>query len=401
MSIIGKARRTVGEWVLPALPKKLRERIISPQYSWNHIDMLPVARVKKSRVGLLIAPANFASQAFYWARAAETLPGVSARNLVFGYNEAGVHRKPDVAVKQSVGWYSRIWARRQRRQIFRNFTHVIYEAERPILSSLYGTDILAEVKDLQDHGIKIAMLSHGSDTRTPSEHVRTHSHSPFQGDLDGLTAALERNTATNRAVLDALEVPKFVSTPDLLNYVPDAQWIPTLTDPAKWTALPPTRLGERKLVVLHVPSRSALKGTRYVRKAMERLQDEGLIDYIEAEKVPYEEMPDLVAKADLVVDQLSMGLYGVASVEAMLAGRLVVAEAGDYIRSHIRKETGWDLPIIEANPDTIYEVVKEVAKTPENYQQRAVDGRRFAEEVHSDRYAAQVLSGFLLGDSQL
>lgn len=280
----------------------------------------------------------------------------------------------------------------------RNFTHVIYEAERSILPSLYGADIVAEIKDLQEHGIKVAMLSHGSDTRTPSEHVKTHPYSPFRGDLDGLTGALERNTAANRAVLEALEIPKFVSTPDLLNYVPDGRWLPTLTDPAKWASLPPARLGERKLVVLHVPSRSALKGTQHVRKAMRALQEEGLIEYLEAENVPYEEMPTLVGEADLVIDQLSMGLYGVASVEAMLAGRLVVAEAGRYIRRHIREETGWELPIIEANPDTIYEVVKEVALNPAEYRERALDGRKFVEEVHCDRYAANVLRGFLVGN---
>lgn len=396
MKPIGKRIKSIAEWVLPALPRRPRELLVPPRYSWNHKDMLQVARVENAEVGLLIAPANYASQAYYWARAAETLPGVKAQNLVFGYNPGGANRKSDVAVKSNVGWYSRIWAQRQRRHILSNFTHVIYEAEREILPALYGSDLLAEIQDLQDKGIKVAMLSHGSDTRTPSEHVKTHPHSPFREDLDGLTAALEQTTATNRAVLEALDVPKFVSTPDLLNYVPNARWLPTLTDPQKWIALPPAQLGQRKLVVLHVPSLSALKGTSYVREAMSRLQDEGLVEYIEAENVPYEDMPELVGRADLVIDQMSMGEYGVAAVEAMLGGRLVVAEVGEFVRRHIREETGWDLPIIDANPDTIYEVVKGIANSPEDYLYLTVEGRQFAQAVHSGGCVAEVLRDFLI-----
>lgn len=397
MNLLGRVRRNIAEWVLPAIPRRIRERIVPPRYSWNHRDLLQVARTSKSEVALLIAPANYASQAFYWARAAETLPGVKARNLVAGYSQTGLNRRPDFAVRANVMMSSRIWARRQRHQILSNFTHVMYEAGRPILPALYGGDIRAEIQDLEANGISVSMLSHGSDARTPSEHVRTHPYSPFRGDLDGLTDILERNTVRNRAVLDDLKVPKFVSTPDLLNYVPGARWLPTLTDPAKWAALPPTQLGRRKLVVLHVPSRSALKGTQHVRKAMSRLRDEGIIDYVEAENVPYENMPNLVGSSDLVVDQVSMGLYGVSSVEAMLAGRLVVAEAGPYIRHHVREETGWELPIIEANQETLYEVVKDVALNPQNYTQRVIDGREFAQEVHSQNRAAEVLRDFLLG----
>lgn len=357
--------------------------------------MLPIARLKKGEARLLIAPANFASQAYYWARAAETLPGVAAQNLTFGYKPEGLSIRPDVAVESSVGWYSRAWALRQRRQILRSFTHVIYEAERSILPSLYDSDVLAEVQDLQDHGISVAMLSHGSDIRTPSEHVATEPYSPFNNDLDGLTAALEKGTAQRRALLAELQVPKFVSTPDLLRYLPEASWLPTLTDTTRWLQLPPSNLGAHKLRVLHVPSSSALKGTAHIRPAMQRLQEEGIIEYTELRGIPYEEMPTRVSGADLVIDQVSMGLYGVASVEAMLGGRLVVAQAGEFIRSKIRELTGWDLPIIEANPDNLEQVVRDVANNPQTYADRISTGREFALAVHSQKRAADTLRPFL------
>ena len=394
------ARRVASEYVASLLPYPIRWRLTGRQYAWNFFQMRPIAKAGDGDVRLLIAPVNWASQAYYWARAAETLPRVSACNMVFGHTPSGVTVAPDVAVDKQVGRYSRAWALRQRKEILNNFTHVIYEAEYPILPSLYGEDVVAEINDLQSHGIQVAMLSHGSDVRTPSEHVETEPYSPFRGPLDGLTEALETGTALRRGALNQVNAPKYVSTPDLLRYVPQAAWLPTLTDPARWVDLPAPRLGEHKLRVLHVPSCSALKGTAHIRPAMERLQDQGLIEYTELEGVPYQEMPERIAEADLVIDQVSMGLYGVASVEAMLAGRPVVAQAGDFIRQQVKERTGWDLPIIEATPDTIQQVVADIAQDPAAYSQVAQEGRKFALEVHSQKRAAEALRPFLLPRAQ-
>ncbi|MBD8022242.1 glycosyltransferase family protein [Microbacterium gallinarum] len=394
---VSNVRTEISARMAPALPAALRRRLVPAEYSWSYADLRPVARAKPGNTRLLIARANFASQGYYWARAAETLPGVSAVNLAFGWAPEIAHIKPDVAVKGNVGRHSHLWARKQRKAILRGFTHVLYEAERPLLPTLYDGDLVAEINDLQDHGIAIAMVSHGSDTRVPSRHVELEPYSPFVDPLGGLTANLETSTRLNHQALDALGLPTYVSTPDLLLYRPEATWLPTLTDPQRWERLPASAFGTRTPVVLHVPSRSALKGTAAISPAMRRLEHLGLIHYVEAERVPYEDMPTMIARADIVIDQLSMALYGVASVEAMLAGRIVVAQAGQHIRTHIARETGWDLPIVEANPATISDVVEDIATHPGHYRDRIEQGRRFAREVHSDAAAAAALEPFLLG----
>ena len=388
--------RVAGEYALAVTPQRVREKVVDPRYSWSLADMRPVARGAGSAVSLLIAPANFASQSYHWARAAETLPGVSAQSLEFVQPGTRMSTPADVSVPATVARYSRAWALKQRRAILKGFTHVLYEAELPILPSLYGEDLGAEIRDLESHGVRVGMVSHGSDIRTPSTHVRLHRDSPFQEPLGGLTAALEAKAGPNREILSEFPGPTFVSTPDLLEYAPGASWLPTLTEPSRWTELPPAQLGRRRLQVLHVPSHSALKGTAFISPAMHELQRQGLIDYVEAERVPREEMPALVAKADLVIDQVSMGLYGIASVEAMLAGRLAVAQAGPYIRERIKSQTGWDLPIIEAGPKDIGQVVAEVAANPAAHAGRLDAGRAFALDVHSQGLAASVLRPFLL-----
>lgn len=398
MASMSQLRNEVVARVAPALPRKLREKLVPQVYSWSYADLkiIATAQGQAAKTRLLIAPANYASQAHYWARAAETLPGVFAQNLAYGHSPSTIVLKPDVVAHANAGKYSKLWAQKQRKAILRDFTHVLYEAERPILGGFYGGDVIAEISDLQKHGIKVAMLSHGSDVRTPSRHVEIERFSPFVEPLNGLTESLEIRTAQNHRVLEAFDVPKYVSTPDLLDYLPEATWLPTLTDAARWEQLAATSLGQRTPVVLHVPSRSALKGTVSIRSAMRRLEAEGLIEYLEAEGVPYNDMPGMIERADIVIDQVSMGLYGIASIEAMLAGRLVVAQAGDRIREHIQRETGRELPIIEANPDTLYDVVKDVAQSPTEYEERVGYGREFARDVHSPERVAKKLAPFLL-----
>lgn len=395
MGFARNVRTEITARVVPALPRALRRRLVPEEYAWSAAELKPIARAKPATTRLLIARANFASQGYYWARAAETLPDVSAVNLAFGWAASVAQIQPDVAVSSNVGRHSHVWARRQREAILRGFTHVLYEAERPLLSALYGGDLVAEITDLRNHGIRVAMVSHGSDTRIPSRHVQLEPYSPFTEALGGMTANLETSTRLNHEALDALALPTYVSTPDLLLYRPEATWLPTLTDPHRWEGLPLPALGSRTPVVVHVPSRSALKGTSAISPAMRRLADEGIIEYVEAERIPYENMPAMIARADIVIDQVRMALYGIASVEAMLAGRVVVAQVGAHIRDYLARTTGWDLPIVEANPDTIYDVVKSIATDPAAYRTHAEQGRQFSRAIHSPDAAAQALAPFL------
>lgn len=392
--------RVTAEHALAWLPASLRTRIVGERYSWDRDDLNCVARAAKGEKRLLIGPANSASQGVYWANAARSLEGVEAQSLAFVRPGLSFTKDPDFAVPGTVGWYSRAWAARQRRAIIDTFTHILYESELPIIPGLYGDDIRSEIQDLCEHGIKVAMVAHGSDVRTPSQHVTIERFSPFSESLDGLTDVLEKKTTKNRAILDSLDVPKYVSTLDLLSYVPEARWLPILTDPKRWTALPFPGLGSHKLRVLHAPSRPELKGTPAIREAMGSLVDAGLIEYQELTNVRYEEMPARISWADVVIDQLAIGPYGVTGVEAMLAGRVVVAQAGDFVRSEIVERTGRDLPILEANPETIETVVRSIALEPTSYAEVARESRSFALDVHSVKRAAEALRPFLFSEAQ-
>lgn len=344
---------------------------------------------------MLIAPANYGAQGYRWARAAETLEGVSAANLCFKSDDAKVVAPADFSVRKNVGKSSHLWARRQRKSIQENVTHMLVEAELPVLGALYGADLVEEVRDLQASGVKVAAVSHGTDVRLPSLHAALEPRSPYLSDPE-LAARLEKAAAHNHATLDALQVPEFVSTPDLLEFRPNATWLPVVVDPAGWEGIPPTNLSREKLRVMHFPgSQPVFKGSKAIRAAMRRLETEGLIDYVEPKSVPFEKMADIIGDADVVINQVDMGLYAAVGVEAMLAGRLVVSQVWDSVRQHVEQATGRKVPIVEADAETLYQVVKDICLNRDSYRHLPQEGRDFAKAVHSPEHAAAVLQEFL------
>ena len=70
-----------------------------------------------------------------------------------------------------------------------------------------------------------------------------------------------------------------------------------------------------------------------------------MIEYRQIVGVPHAEMPEFYAGADIVLDQFTLGSYGVAACEAMASGRLVMGHVDEPARAEVRDRTGLDLPV--------------------------------------------------------
>jgi hypothetical protein len=88
-------------------------------------------------------------------------------------------------------------------------------------------------------------------------------------------------------------------------------------------------------------------------------------------------------------------MYSVTAVEAMAAGRLVVGHVHDQVRDHVRGVTGLDVPVVEATPATLDEVLRDVTARRDHYRQIAGRGPAFVAAVHDGALSARVLAPFL------
>ena len=368
---------------------------------WAPGDVPANPPVPGAPVRLYVGPANYAGQGTAWARAAELLPGVGAVAMT-AEPAAGFGFPTDVRVPQAVYTGSHRWQSAQRRYVGR-FSHVLVEACRPLFGTLRASareadGVWREIDELRASGIVVGVVAHGSDVRDPARHLEATAWSPFRDERWETGRLLALSAPENNRRLDALEasgVPTFVSTPDLLRDRPAATWLPLVVDPAAW-ATPAPPLARAVPVVVHAPTNGPVKGTATIEPVLERLAASGTIDYRRVTGVPAERMRDVYRDADVVLDQFALGSYGVATCEAMAAGRVVVAHVTDQVRAAVAVRAGADLPVLEATPDTLADVLARVLDERATVAERAwTDGPAFVRALHDGRASAEALAPYL------
>ena len=391
-SLPARARSLAGRAVL-RMPETIKLRIIPRTLGYRARDIPAGIRAPQRPVRLLVAPANYAAQGYAWARAVEReLPGVGARNLeIVRSTTFGFPR--DAEVSEHIATLSPRWARRQSRAV-RRFSHVLVEAERPILGGAHGGDIVREHEALAAAGIRVAYVSHGSDLRLPSRHALLDEWSPFREQDWDLLPALETQAAANAAALRATGAPVFVVTPELLLDYPDATWLPNVVDPDRWAgATPPLTTAVPR--VLHAPTNPVVKGSMMIDPVLRRLTEHRIIELDRVTGIPSDRMPGRIAAADIVLEQFRLGIYSTTAIESMAAGRLVVGHVGQQVRAHVHAVTGRDVPVLEATPDTLEALLRDIAARPQHYRARAAEGASFVRLVHDGALSARILEGFL------
>ena len=388
IDVIGRLCAVLPEGVLRRIP-------LAPfRYSPSQIPASPPTSDRARR--LLVAPVNFAGQGYHWAHAAaDVLSDTFGINMAYVAGPDTFAFEADQRVPLPVYMWSRRWQRAQKKYVLENITHVLVEAQRPVFSGPFRSSLPREVRLMQQAGVQVAALCHGSDIRLPSRHARDFPESPFTRELLPELSRLEREVRRRAHVLDRMNVPTFVSTPDLLRDVPDATWLPVVVDAPAWKAPRAALAAGRKLVVAHAPSKAAVKGTDAIEPILHRLHDEGVIDYLPISGIKHADMPAAFAKADVVLDQFRLASYGVAACEAMAAGRLVVSHVSDEVRAHVHEVTGRELPIVQARIEELERVLREVASAPRRFAGIARRGVEFVDHVHSGTFSAQVLAPFL------
>ncbi len=175
---------------------------------------------------------------------------------------------------------------------------------------------------------------------------------------------------------------------EMRTYLPDAEIVPRAIDLADWDPVGPAGDTPGRIVIVHAPSRPVYKGTEALETAIERLRSEGLpVEYRLVRDMKHAEAKRIYATADIVVDQLMIGWYGVLAVEAMALGKPVV--------SHIRPDLerfATEVPIVNANIDDVTDRLRELVVNKERRHRLGHEGRRFVEERHdADKIAAQLI----------
>lgn len=149
-------------------------------------------------------------------------------------------------------------------------------------------------------------------------------------------------------------------------------------DVSKFQACPPSETKSRPLV-LHFPSNPELKGTKYIVEAIEELQKTRDFEFRVVTNMPRADVLELIEQADLIVDQVLLGAYGLAAIEAMAMAKPVVC----YIAPEYQRNLPIECPIVNSHPDDLKDTLDELINDASLRKNIGVKGRRYAELYHS------------------
>ena len=167
-----------------------------------------------------------------------------------------------------------------------------------------------------------------------------------------------------------------VGSYDAIRWVPEAEVIPPGVDLAQIQPAPPSG-GDRPLIV-HAPSSRRRKGTEHVIAAVDGLD----ADLELVEGLHHDEAFARYRAADIVVDQLNAGWYGLFAIEAMALGKPVVTFLHDEAVRRTEEALHTRVPIVSATAETLRESLRPLVADPARRRELGAASRAYVERVH-------------------
>ncbi|HWN83194.1 MAG TPA: hypothetical protein VNM87_13935, partial [Candidatus Udaeobacter sp.] len=246
-----------------------------------------------------------------------------------------------------------------------------------ILHLHFGTSLLPRLLDvplLAGLGTRLVFHFHGCEVRPRARMLAEH---PISACSECPVYCVPERQAHLLQIARRYGALLIVSTPDLLEAVPEAVHLPVAIDLDAWAARRAAAVPAPGFVVLHAPSDRWIKGTRYVEAAVETLRRSHPDVRLElVEREPAARAHARYAAATVAVDQVHLGWYGLFAVEAMALGKPVLT----YIRPALDRP---ELAVVRTDRERLAADLERLYRAPEERAELGARGLRYVEQVHA------------------
>jgi hypothetical protein len=179
-----------------------------------------------------------------------------------------------------------------------------------------------------------------------------------------------------------------VSTPDLKEIIPSAEYYPVMLDYEKFqeeAGLPTNKKDSKdEIVILHAPSSIVRinKGTTYIEPVLNKIASMSgykiklVLPYKNIQERPTNypstryELFGLLKEADIVIDQMIVGWYGLISVEALAAEKCVICYVGEKLKPYLFKDCPIQIADINTLENVLLDCIEKVAGKKLNLHQQ-------------------------------
>lgn len=339
---------------------------------------------------ILYAPTNIASMQAITTDALNTIEGVEAKCIIFGRHKYNTPSKntieiPGREVNIFKQWYYKLTG----------FLILIkYMRQADVIHWTWGSMYPLQLD------LHLARMSKkkrfvewvGSDIRIPDV---TMQESKWYKDVfdKGYEYARIENKKKSYAVQERFKRLGFIPilVPEMKLFLKPGLFPKVYTthyriDTSSYKPVYPS-VDNKKPVIVHSPSARIAKGSDYILKTLNELKKDYDFEYIELHDKPHEEVLKAIEKADIFIDQVILGSYAMAAIEAMSFGKPVFA----YIMPRVFEQgLPADCPVVNANPDTLKEKLIPYLSDPVLRHETGVKSRAYVVRVHdADKIARQ------------
>lgn len=175
---------------------------------------------------------------------------------------------------------------------------------------------------------------------------------------------------------------KIATDPEMATYSkPYFKKIYTFRAPMNLKKIKKQNITNEKIIkFLHIPTHSFVKGTIHIKNAFERLNLKGFtFEFILMEpNLTQKDVWDKIRECDVYIDDICGGAYGITALEAAALGKTTIV----YIREDTIRDLPNTLPFVSANPDTIYDNLKDLIINPEKRHEIGKKSRAYVEKYH-------------------
>lgn len=247
--------------------------------------------------------------------------------------------------------------------------------ENDVFHFHFGTSLTVDYSDLKllnDLNKKVIMQYWGSDVRMYTKAIKMNPYVKVKDmDEDGIKRRLELISKYISNCIVDYELAEYVK-----DYHSKIYYTKVAIDLKKYNFIESNN--KKKLLIVHAPTSPEFKGTNFILKAIEELKLNYDFEFKLIQGMQHEQAFKIYEQADLIIDQILTGGYGVFAVEAMAMGKPVICWISDFMKEKYPKE----LPIISANPDNIKQKIEYIINNKDVLKDVGIKSRRYVEKHH-------------------
>jgi hypothetical protein len=251
-----------------------------------------------------------------------------------------------------------------------------------------------DVKYAFDKGKKIFVEWVGSDIRNPDylKTINPYYKLAFENGYEYSNFESKEHSLRNQGLFAKYGVIPLL-TPELSLFVNKSLFKKThflnqRVDVGNFSPSYPSGTNNKPLII-HSPTVKIGKGSNIIIPIIEELKEQYDFEFILLHDMSREKVLALMQKADIFIDQIIVGSYGMAAMEAMSFGKPVMC----YLMPEVF-EAGLppECPIINSNPDTLKDQLIRLIADAKLRNETGKKSRAFAEKYHDvEKISTQLL----------